>query len=410
MTRSLDTLIIGGGQAGLALSFCLTQRGYRPHIVLERAAQAANVWRNERWDSFTFVTPNHLTRLPGTGDGAGEPEFMPRDQIVAYFERYIHDNNLPVRYNTGVTAVEAVEGGYRLTLDSGDTLEASNVVIATGFFQKPKLPSVSAKLLPSMVQMHSGQYRNPHSLPSGAVLVVGSGQSGAQIVEDLQAAGRKVYLSVSSAGRFPRRYRGIDGFAWLTRIGFFDRTAAMLPTPQARFLPAPHITGARGGHTINLHQLSRDGVTLLGHVQDIQGDHITFVPDRNASLARADQFEADLIARIDSFIARNGLDLAPESLPQLRDGYDALEILELSLTGAGITSVIWATGYRHDYSLVKLPVFDDVGYPVTERGVTAFPGLYFLGMPWLHQYKSGFLLGIGEDAAYLADHIVARKG
>jgi putative flavoprotein involved in K+ transport len=408
MADSVDTLIIGGGQAGLALSYFLTQRGF-PHLVLEQAAQAANVWRNGRWDSFTFVTPNHLTRLPGTGDGAGGAEFMPREQIIAYFEDYIRENHLPVRYNTRVTSVEAVDGGYRLTTE-GETLEAANVVVATGFFQHPKLPAVSQKLPPSILQLHSGQYRNPQSLPPGAVLVVGSGQSGLQIVEDLQLGGRRIYLSVSGVGRMPRRYRGADGMDWLVRTGFFDRTVAMLPSPQARFNPSPHLSGARGGHTINLHQLYRDGIILLGHVQDVQGDTITFAPDLKASLARCDQVEVDLVARIDAWIAANAPDVPPETLPQLKDGYDAPDIPELDLNESGITTIIWATGYRYDYSLVKLPVFDEAGMPVTERGVTAYPGLYFLGMPWLYKMRSGFFLGIGDDAAYLADHIVAKGG
>lgn len=403
----LETIIVGGGQAGLVLSYYLGQQG-RTHVVLEQAAQAANAWRNDRWDSFTLVSPSQLSRLPGTEEGVKPDEFMSREQIVAYFEDYIRRFSLPVRFGVSVTAVEAIEGGYRVTTDA-EMLEAANVVIATGLFQQPKIPAISQNLPAGIVQLHSGKYRNAHSLPSGAVLVVGSGQSGCQIAEDLFLSGRKVYLSVGSAIRAPRRYRGQDSFVWLTRLGFFDRTPDMLPSPKARFGANPHLSGTRGGHTINLHQFARDGIVLLGHVQDIRGDKMTLAPDLQASLARADKGEADILAMIDGYIERNGLDTPPETPPALRDGYDAEAILELDLTSDGITSVIWAAGYRFDFSLVRLPVFDDDGFPVTQRGITAYPGLYFLGMPWLHTQKSGFISGVGADAAHVAAHIVSRS-
>jgi putative flavoprotein involved in K+ transport len=201
----------------------------------------------------------------------------------------------------------------------------------------------------------------------------------------------------------------MDGFAWLMRIGFFDRTVDKLPSPKAKFAPAPHLTGARGGHTINLNQFARDGVALLGHIRDIRGEKVMLSPDLKENLAKADKFEADLIGAIDAFVERNGLNIAPERLPELRDGYDAEEILELDLSAAGIASIIWATGYAFDYSLVKLPIFDADSFPITKRGVTEYPGLYFLGLPWMDKWKSGFLAGIGESVEYIAEHIIARQ-
>lgn len=406
---SVETIIIGGGQAGLALSYYLTQQGH-PHVILEQAAQVAHPWRNDRWDSFTWVTPNSLTQLPGLDHEDADPDgFLPRAQIVAYFEEYARRYNLPVRLGVRVTSVEAIDGRFRVTTDT-ETLEATHVAVATGMFQQPKIPAISQNLPAQIVQLHSGQYRNPASLPRGAVLVVGSGQSGCQIAEELNQSGRRIYLAVGNSSRAPRRYRGIDVFAWLNRVGFFDRTPDMLPSPQAKFMTAPQLSGANGGHSINLHQFARDGIVLLGHLRDIQGERLILAPDLKAGLAKADKFEADVVQMIDGFIEKNGLNLPPESLPELRDGYDVEEILELNLSDAGISSVIWATGYRFDFSLVKLPIFDEDGYPITKRGVvTAHPGLYFVGLPFIDKMKSGLLLGVGEHAAYIAEQIAGSS-
>jgi putative flavoprotein involved in K+ transport len=307
-----------------------------------------------------------------------------------------------------VTAVEPAPDGYLVTTEN-DVFHAANVVIATGSLQMPKLPPSSGKLPSDIVQLHSSQYRNPDALPAGAVLVVGSGQSGCQIVEDLHRSGRKVYLSVGSAGRLPRRYRGRDVMWWLYRTGFVDRTVDQLPSPQARFAGNPHVTGARGGHTINLHQFARDGVVLLGHLRDVQGDKAIFAPDLKENLAKADRFAAEILKSIDAYVARQGIDAPLDPQDELRDGFEADERLELDLRAEGITSVIWACGFGFDYHWVKLPVLDEFGFPVQNRGVTAFPGLYFLGMHWLHSFKSALLVGVGEDAAYIADAIAARQ-
>ena len=406
MTEQVSTIVVGGGQGGLSTSYHLKQHG-RQHIVLEQAKRAAKAWR-ERWDSFTLVTPNSMIRLPGAEYHGDDPDgFMARDSVIAYFEEYVERFELPVRYGVRVTAVEPIETGYLVSTDQA-AFKAANVVIATGMFQHPKIPKLGTDLSSEIHQLHSSAYHNPETLPSGAVLVVGSAQSGSQIAEELYQAGRKVYLSVGSAGRFPRRYRGKDLTWWMDELGLWDRTADQLPSPKAKFAGSVHATGKNGGHTINLHQFARDGVVLLGHIQSAQGNRITLLPDLKGSLVQADKVEADMVAAIDSYIERNGLDAPTEILPELRDGYEAKVILELDLKSVGIRSVIWATGYSFDFGLVRLPAFDPDGYPVQKRGVTAFPGLYFIGLPFLHTFRSGVLAGVGDDAAHVVEHIDSR--
>ncbi|MCC6613474.1 MAG: NAD(P)-binding domain-containing protein [Anaerolineae bacterium] len=403
----MSTVIIGGGQAGLALSYFLSKHGHE-HVVLEQAAQIGNAWRNYRWDSFTFVTPNQMSELPGM-KSPGDPDgYLGRDEIVAYFEQYARDFSVPVRFNVQVTAVEQTPTGYLVRSADGSTLEAANVVVATGLYQRPSFPACSTRLPADIVLLHSCEYRNPGQLPDGAVLVVGAGQSGCQIAEELYQSGRRVYLSASVMGRVPRRYRGYDAFYWADKIGMLDRTPDKLPSSKARFAGNPQVSGARGGHNLNLHQFARDGVTLLGHVQDVRDGKLILAPDLHESLTKTDMLEKQFLTAVDAYIANHQLDLPAEAVPELRDGYTQPQILELDLAEADIRSVIWATGFAFDYRLVKLPVTDDDGFPISQRGVTAYPGLYFLGMPYLHNQRSGLLGGVGEDAAFVAAHIVAR--
>ncbi|MBE0688781.1 MAG: NAD(P)-binding domain-containing protein, partial [Anaerolineae bacterium] len=246
----MSTVIIGGGQAGLSLSYYLSKHGHE-HVVMEQAAQIGNAWRNYRWDSFTFVTPNHMSELPGLKSPGDPNGYLTRDEIVAYFEDYVRTFNLPVRYNVQVTEVEQTPAGYQVRTADGSTLEAENVVVATGLFQRAKLPPCSAELPAEIVQLHSLAYLNPHSLPAGAVLVVGAGQSGCQIAEELYQSGRRVYLSVSAMARVPRRYRGYDAFYWAEKIGMLDRTPDKLPSSKAKFAGNPQVSGAHGGHDLN---------------------------------------------------------------------------------------------------------------------------------------------------------------
>lgn len=406
MVERIETVIVGGGQGGLSTSYYLTQLG-RDHVVLEQSSQAAQVWRN-RWDSFTLVTPNWMTRLPGAEYQDDDPDgFMPRDRVVAYFEAYIKRFKLPVKYGIRVTSVEPNGAGYHIRTDKAEFV-AANVVIATGLYQQPRLPPFSTSLSSQIHQLHSSEYTNPDALPAGAVLVVGSAQSGCQIAEELNQSGRKVYLSVGSAGRLPRRYRGKDVIYWLGQIGFFDKTADQLPSPKARFAANVHATGKNGGYTINLHQFARDGVVLLGRILSVQEDGIVLAPDLEENLARGDTVEAEFVKQVDSYIEKIGLDAPAETLPELRDGYAADLIMELDLKSVGVTSVVWATGYKFDFGLIKVSAFDEDGYPVQTRGVTEFPGLYFIGLPFLHTLKSGLLAGVGDDAAHVVTHIDSR--
>jgi len=238
--------------------------------------------------------------------------------------------------------------------------------------------------------------------------VVGSAQSGCQIAQELYQSGRRVCLCIGGTGRVPRRYRGKDIFDWLLELGFFDRTVDDLPSPQAKFAGNPHVSGRDGGQSLNLHQFARDGVVLLGHLRGVSGETIHVAPDRKESLAKADAFEREISGLIDTLIEQTGVQAPAEDLPVLRDGYDADEITELDLSAAGITSIIWATGYAFDFSMVKLPIFDADGYPIQKRGFTEYPGLFFVGMPWLYRQKSGLLVGVGEDADFVAAAIAER--
>jgi putative flavoprotein involved in K+ transport len=402
----IETIVIGGGQAGLSTSYYLSQSGSE-HLILEQASRAANAWRNDRWDSFALLTPNWAIKLPGTIYRGNNPDgFMTRAEIISLFEKYIENFDLPVQYGTHVTEVTQPEDGKRFLVKTNDTIfQAQHVVIATGQFQTPKIPAFSASLPADVMQLHSGQYRNSNQLPEGAVLIVGSAQSGTQIAEELYQNGRTVYLCVGSAPRVPRRYRGRDIFSWLSDTGFTERTVDKLPSLKARFAGNPHLSGRDGGRTINLHLFARDGVRLLGRILDAEDGKIKLAADLKENLAKADKAEADIVAMIDQYIEKNGINAPEEILPKHQDGYALEEMAELDLKASGINTIIWAMGYNFDYSLVKLPVTDEEGYPIHQRGITQFPGLYFIGLSWLYKHKSPLLLGVGEDADYIASQI-----
>jgi putative flavoprotein involved in K+ transport len=406
--ENFETVVIGGGQAGLSVSYHLARLN-RDHVVLEQARQAANAWRNHRWDSFTLNTPNWQSALQGGGiPGANRNGFLHRDEVVAYFERYIAEHGLPVRYGVRVLAVEKDGEGYVVETSAG-TMMARNVVVATGLYQRPRFPRLRGELSPEIQQIHSDAYRNPGSLRYGSVLVVGSAQSGAQIAEELYESGRKVYLSLSRSGRVPRRYRGKDANMWNELLGVYEKTVDQLPSPKAKFGGKPHISGSRGGHTLDLHRFAADGVRLVGRVLDTNGTTVKFARDMHENLAKADQFEADFVKRVDQYIEHRALKVPEEMLPRLTAGFEQDEVEELDLKREGITSVLWATGYSFDFSMVKLPIFDEDGYPVQRRGVTKYAGLYFVGLPWLHSAKSGLLHGVSEDAAYIVWRLLCQE-
>ncbi len=407
MKERIRTIIIGSGQAGCSLSYYLTSQGH-DHIILEASPQPAEAWRNRRWDSFTLVTPNWHINLPGRPYQGNDPEgYLPRIEIVSYLEDYIQRFRLPIRYQSRVTSVEPQADGKGYFVRTGsEEFRADQVVVATGMFQKPKIPAGSSRVPASIFQITSDEYRNPQGLPPGAVLVVGSGQSGCQIAEELYQSGRKVYLCIGSAGRVERRYRGKDILWWWERLGILDQTVDRLPSPRARFAGNPHVSGKGGGHSLNLHQFARDGVTLLGRIQAVDANTIRLAPDLMENLAKADRFCAENLKAIDEYIAKNGLDAPEEKIPELHDGYQTPELAEMDLRAAGVSTLVWAIGYTRDFSYIKLPVVDEYAYPIQNRGVTSYPGLFFLGLPWLHTRKSGLFIGVGEDAAYLAERII----
>jgi putative flavoprotein involved in K+ transport len=411
MAEVVDSVVIGAGQAGLAASYYLTQQG-RDHVVLEQS-RVGESWRIGRWDSFTLVTPNWQLQLPGFEYQGDDPDgFLTRDEVVAYLEGYAELFGAPVRLGVKATSVDRRpdDGRYLVPTSSGP-LEANNVIVAAGRFQKPSIPALGREVPGHILQIHSGEYRNSDALPPGAVLVVGSGQSGAQIAEELYQAGRHVYLCVGSAGRIPRHYRGKDMTRWLDAIGFFDRTVDELPSPKAKFQGSAHVSGKGGGRTLNLHQFARDGVVLLGRLSAISEGKAILAADLKENLAKADKMAADITQAVDRYILEAGLDVPkePASEDELQDGYEAEIIRELDLNAAGINTVIWATGYAFDFGWIRLPVFANDGYPIQKRGVTNYPGLYFLGLPWLHTIRSGLIAGVGDDAAHVTADIAARR-
>jgi putative flavoprotein involved in K+ transport len=401
-----DTIIVGSGQAGLAVSYYLTKHGHS-HVILEQADHPAAAWRKRSWDSFTLVTPVSAFRMPGTGKENREPgRFMPLKEIREFFEEYVIRFKLPILCNTLAESIEITnDKNYLIKTDKG-LFKASNVVVATGFFQQPRLPAFAKNISPDIKQIHSSEYRNPGSTPDGAVLIVGSGQSGTQLAEELNSSGRKVFLSTGTAGRAPRRYRGKDIIDWLEIVGMFNLTPEQLPPGMSKFEGIPHLSGTQGGHTINLHQFAHEGITLLGHIRAASGYKISIAPDLYENLKKIDEFETELTNMIDEYIAMHNLDVPPEQIKKLNDGYEQKIIEELDLEKEGINCIIWAVGYKFDYSLVKLPVVDQDGFPIQDSGITKYPGLFFAGMPWMPSERSGFLLGIGDAAKTIADRIV----
>ena len=405
--NTIDTLVVGAGQAGLATSYHLRQHGVE-HLVIESASRPAHRWMDHRWDSFTLVTPNWTIRIPGAEYDGDDPDgFMPRLEVAARFQEYVQKYRLPVRYNTRAVSVRAGPGaGFEIGTSAG-VFRAKHLVMATGLFQVPRIPSFAGRIAPRVRQLHSSEYRNPGMLGRGAVLVVGSSQSGCQIADEIHGSGRKVFLCVGKSGRAPRRYRGKDSSEWLDLLGLSDQTVDRLPSPRLKFAGSPHIVGRSDGTKINLHRFHRDGMTLLGRLTDVSNNTLRLAPDLHRNLAIADDFEKAFLQRIDDYIESHRLACEPEVVPQWRDAYACELLADLDIDRHGIETVVWATGYRFDFSLVEFPIFDEDGYPIQKRGVTEQPGLYFVGLPWLHKQRSGLLSGVGDDAAHVVSHLLA---
>jgi putative flavoprotein involved in K+ transport len=405
MSEQHDTIIIGGGQAGLVMSYYLTQLG-REHVILERR-RVAESWRSERWDSLAFQFPNWSIHLPGYAYQADREAFAHRDEVIRFLEDYAALVRAPVRCGVDVVALRQKPASERFLIETRDaTLEARAVVIATGPFQRAKTPALSADLPADICQVHASTYRNPEQLPPGSVLIVGAGASGCQIAEELYQCGRTVYFSVSRHRRILRRYRGQDLLSWLMALGRVDQTRDSLP--DGKVAPPFTLSGVGGGREIDLRRFAADGVVLLGYLRGVDGTRLVLEDNVEQLLREADAAAAAFKSAVDEHVRATAVDVPEEDVTHLLGPgrwrpKDSMPELNLRVTG--ITSVIWCTGYRDDYGWVKLPILDLAGHPVQTRGVTVRPGAYFLGLRWMHKWKSGFLFGVGEDAAYLAEQM-----
>lgn len=406
----IDVVVVGAGQAGLATSYYLSRHGIE-HVVLEQA-RTAESWRSGRWDSFCLVTPNWAIRLPGFAYQGSNPDgFMGREDLIAHFERYVMSFSPPVRSGVAVTSVSG-DGEDRFEVVAGESAyEARAVVVATGSYRRPRRPSFARELTSDLFQLHSSEYKNPEQLPDGAVLVVGTGQSGAQIAEELHESGRKLFVSVSSCPRVPRRYRGKDAMWWGKMGGLYERTVDSLKSPAEAWACHPVSSGRKGGHDIYLRRLAQEGVTLLGRIEAIDGERLALAGDLKENLRKADEFAENILRQLDEAVAKMGMPLPEDQNPRgigPSVPHEDDPIRELDVRAAGITGVVWATGYDPDFSFVRAPLFDASGRPVQRRGVTSMPGLFFVGLEWLHTPKSGLLLGVGEDAEHIASVIIGE--
>ena len=420
--ESLDGLhrsvvVIGGGQAGLSISHHLVERQI-DHLVLERHS-VGHEWRARRWDSFCLVTPNRQCVLPGFPYAGTDPDgFMVRDEIIGYLEAYARSFAPPLLAGVSATRLRRDdEGRFELRTTAG-TLTADQVVLATGPYQLPAIPRLAERLPAGVQQLHSSEYRNPEQLSDGAVLIIGTGQSGCQIAEDLHLAGRQVHLATGTAPRVARFYRGRDCMTWLDEIGHYSRGIDEFPDQDAtRFKVNHYVTGRGGGRDIDLRAFAKAGMRLYGRALTIDSDGsqatVGFADDLAANLDGADRISEGIKDLIDAHITAQRLEAPPEAryTPVWRpEDQPDVDRSTVDLAKASIGSVIWATGYRRDYRWIELPMFDGRGYPTHDRGVTSQPGVYVLGMPWQHTWGSGRFRGVGADADYLADRIEARVG
>jgi putative flavoprotein involved in K+ transport len=401
--RHVPVAIIGGGQAGLAASHCLSLARIE-HVLLERR-RVGFEWAERRWDSFSLVTPNYQCQLPGHHYRAGDPDgFMVRDQIVDYLRDYVRKFDPPI--HEGVEVNRLSHDGHRFELrTTRGRLFASQVVLATGAYQIPRIPRMAERLPSRIVQIHSGDYKNPQQLPEGGTLVVGTGQSGCQIAEDLHLAGRTVHLATGTAPRVARFYRGRDCMTWLDEIGHYTKGITEFADPDSTRHKVNHyVTGRDGGRDIDLRAFAKNGMRLYGRLKDIGEGRITFHDNLKSNLDGADAVAEGIKDLIDQYITEQGLRQPDED--RYRPVWEPPAGVPTQIGIDGITSVIWCTGFSADYSWIDLPVFDGRGYPTHHRGVTSLPGLYVLGLPWLWTWGSGRFRGVGDDARYLCEQIV----
>lgn len=408
MSSRFSVIVVGGGQAGLSMSHCLKQRGV-DHVVLERH-RLAHDWRTARWDSFCLVTPNWQCRLPGFPYAGDDPHgFMPREEIVAYIEAYTASFAPPLMEDVTVTDLRRGGEGFALTTSAGE-LSAEQVVIATGGYHTPIIPRFAERLPTAITQISSSQYTRPDALPDGDVLVVGTGQSGCQIAEDLHLAGRTVHLCVGGATRTARRYRGRDVVAWLDDLGYYD-----LPVHEhklgegVRAKANQYVTGRDGGRDIDLRRFAREGMRLYGRLLGLHGDALSVARDLRRNLDAADAASEAIKDTIDAHIEAEGID-APAEGRYVPLWQPRVEPSELHVGAAGIRSIVWCIGFSADYRWIDAPIFDGRGRMCHVRGETPVPGLYAIGLPWQYTWGSGRFSGVGRDAEHLAGLMESRRG
>ena len=418
VTVAVDVVIVGGGQAGLATAFYLRRAGLE-FVVLERG-HVGETWRTQRWDNFALNTPNWMNGLPGAPyEGTDPLGFMTHGELTTSFEAYVERFDLPVRTGVTITRVqEADRDGRFLVVGESSTgepalFDAGAVVIATGILQSPRIPPVGARIPNEILQLHTGDYRTPEALPSGSVVVVGGGQSGAQIVEDLLGANRTVYFSISKVARLPRSYRGRDFMDWWLDMGLWDTRPHDVEDPAELRTRNPTVSGVGArGHTISYQQLSRGGARLMGRLVDVQ-DRTLFTDDRVMEyIENADAKSREFKDGINRYINDEGLD-APEPEADPADvavpaGEIVPSLTTLDLDAADVGTVIWSTGFTADFSWIQLPVTDDEGNPQHDRGVGTVDGVFFIGFPWLSKRKSAIIFGVDEDAQHITHTIVQR--
>ncbi|TMS56784.1 FAD-dependent oxidoreductase [Imbroritus primus] len=407
--EKINTVVVGAGQAGIAMSEHLAQMGV-PHVVLERS-RIAERWRSERWDSLVANGPAWHDRFPGLKfEGISPEAFPPKERMAQYFEDYAKMLKAPVRTGVEVKLVERHQGrpGFKVTTSEG-VIEAANVVAATGPFQIPAYPHIVPET-EKVHQLHSSTYKNPGQLPEGAVLVVGAGASGSQIAEELRQAGKTVYLSVGEHYRPPRSYRGRDYVWWLGALGLWDEVKIRPKKAHVAFA----VSGYEGGKTVDFRRLAHSGINLVGLTQSYKDGVITFEPGLPENIAEGDRAYFDVLREADEYIAENGLDFPPEPEAwKLLPDPECLTnpILSLNLAEAGITTILWATGFKFDFKWLNVKnAFDENGNPFHKRGISAEGGIYFLGLPNLVNRASSFIYGVWHDAKYIADHIVLQNG